>query len=232
MRTTQHVDLPYDQERAIQLWKEYNSDVQHASSTLEYSQAVRALAMFLSDEQVTHHLLKLDVLARKQRIDESLAALWWPERQVNTQVLEALTLVAGFNIELRLSISKWGQTAPPRSTWQVLLGWVPEGLKAAQNKAGSSVKFIMSNSRRAILVVGGLTIIGMLLFPPWVHRAKTRARIVEHPYGYFFILDQKQGEQRLDLVELSVDGGRLFVQCLAVGAIVAGLLFATRTWSK
>jgi len=72
----------------------------------------------------------------------------------------------------------------------------------------------------------------MWAFPPWVHFAREadRARIVQHPSGYYFLADTQQGEKPVyrPFMVFQIDLPRLVVQSVLVSAIMAAVFILVR----
>ena len=87
--------------------------------------------------------------------------------------------------------------------------------------------------QQRILWGGFFILLIMLLFPPWIHYSRTDRLqgIVQHPIGYFFVLDTTQGEtpEHKSEIIFRLDAMRLVLQTVIVGAITAALALRAAT---
>src|SRR5437868_3976479 len=92
---------------------------------------------------------------------------------------------------------------------------------------------LIDNLFRIVLIIGALTIIAMVLFPPWRYIVAVDTRMTEAPAGYGFITQPPDPEEMPDTykgraISVRMDTDRLMIQ-IAGAVLVSGLLaFACR----
>jgi hypothetical protein len=87
----------------------------------------------------------------------------------------------------------------------------------------------LNSKQKVISIFGIIVIIGMCIFPPWIHTYNSNGTYSENPAGYSFIAEPPSPRSHDARNGVEIDLNRLLIQIIAdVSFIGLGLLIFSR----